>query len=602
MSNTGLSHELGDAPTLHPRWSRFLRRFEDVCSLAGACATLAEYELLGKLPELTTLTTVVIYASLLLPFLAQLLQYGWSRARASFLEERRPDLLISLIWVAGMFILPVVARLGPSLSPTEDFSDLLLGWSQLMTLVRGGRWLYQAVHAAAAAGMNPALVLVMSFALLIGIGTLLLMSPRSRPAGADPAPFLKALFTATSASCVTGLTLDPPGSYWSRTGQLVILGLIQIGGLGIMTFGAFFAFVLRTKLHVREQMTFRELLESNRIGEVNVMIRSIITLTLGIELIGAVLLYTVWPDMAYPDRLFYAVFHSVSAFCNAGFCLRDNNLMGWEQKWQVWGVFPALIILGGFGFNALSNWQRVILYRCQRRNAFGIRATCPPRVTLTTRMVTWTTFSLLIGGTGMMYLLEYDNPAHPAAQSSQWANAWFHSVTLRTAGFNTIDHEQLRPATKLLGVVLMFIGASPGSTGGGVKTVMLALAILTLRSVLRGRPGVETGKRTIPQEQVFRGLAIMSIGLTTLMLSALLLVLIEDRPERVVDQLYEAASAFGTVGVSANLTPLLKPASHVVLIVTMFLGRVGPLTLIIALAGFRRPGAYAYPEERISLG
>jgi trk system potassium uptake protein len=444
---------------------------------------------------------------------------------------------------------------------------------------------------------------VLSFASLIAIGTVLLMLPRCRPAGEPAAPLLKALFTATSASCVTGLVLDPPGSYWSRSGQLVILGLIQFGGLGIMTFSAFFALALGRKLPVREQMTFRELLESERIGDVGGMIRAILLLTLGIECAGAVLMSTLWPDLPLPDRVFYGVFHAVSAFCNAGFSLRDASLIGWEAKWQVWGVVPALIILGGLGFNVIDNWQRYLRARwLHSRHPFAIVQGTRPRITLTTRLVTLTTACLLVLGTALVFLFELDNPRHPLPLASQFANAWFQSVTFRTAGFNTIDNEHLRPATKLLGIVFMFIGASPGSTGGGVKTICLALMLITLRSVMRGRPAVETGGRMIPEEQVFRGLAIITLGLATMMLTALFLVMIENEPARLVDQLYEAASAFGTVGLSANLTPTLKPASQFVLIIAMFLGRVGPLTLIVALSGNRRPRNYAFPEERIALG
>lgn len=274
--------------------------------------------------------------------------------------------------------------------------------------------------------------------------------------------------------------------------------------------------------------------------------------------------------------------------------------MGWELTWQVLIVFPLLIILGGFGFTPLRNIWRVARWRL---GLVRLEPDAPrPRLTLTTRLVTVTTLGLLMVGTLILLALEWDNPRHPRPITTQVANAWFHSVTLRTAGFNTIDHEHLMPASKLFGISLMFIGASPGSTGGGVKTISLAIIILTLRSILRGRDNVEVFGRTIPETQVFRGLAVIGMGLATLMLATILIVIIEDRPDRFLDQAYEAASALGTVGVSANLTPALKPASQLVLIATMLLGRVGPLTLIVALAGRGNAARYQYPEERISLG
>jgi trk system potassium uptake protein TrkH len=586
--------------TLHPAWCSFLQKCQIACGFVGAAAVVAQHGMLLS-ASIARMVAGVIVAAQLVPLLVLMLRYRWSRTRATFLREQRFDLLFSLIWPAGLAALAGLGALAGTADEPYGAREWLFGWTEVVAVLRGLQALYATIHAAASAGLNPALVLAISFAALIGVGTILLMLPRCRPEGEAAAPFLKALFTATSASCVTGLVLDPPGSYWSRTGQVVILGLIQLGGLGIMTFGAFFALVLGRKLPVKEQITFRELLESQRMGDIGGMIRAILGFTLGIELVGALLLTTLWPELPFSERLYYGVFHGVSAFCNAGFCLRDAGLVGWERKFGVIAVIPTLIILGGLGFTALDNWRRVILDRFAARSSFTTTG-APARLSLTTRLVTVTTLGLLVVGTLLMYVLERDNPAHPLPEGNQWANAWFHSVTLRTAGFNTIDHEQLRPATKLLGIIFMFIGASPGSTGGGVKTICLALTFLTLRSVLRGRSAVETGGRAIPEEQVFRGLAIITLGLATLMFAALLIVIIENNPARLLDQLYEAASAFGTVGVSANLTPTLKPASQVVLIATMFLGRVGPLTLIIALAGANRSRAYHYPEERIALG
>jgi trk system potassium uptake protein TrkH len=209
---------------------------------------------------------------------------------------------------------------------------------------------------------------------------------------------------------------------------------------------------------------------------------------------------------------------------------------------------------------------------------------------------------LLVAGTLILLGMEWNNPAHPTDPNSQLANAWFHSVTLRTAGFNTIDHGQLGAPAKLFGIMLMFVGASPGSTGGGVKTVCLALSILTLRAVLKGRTNVEVLGRTIPEVQVYRGLAVIALALTAQMISSLLVISIENQPRLVLDHLYEVSSALGTVGLSTGVTGSLQPASRFVLIATMFLGRVGAITLLAALAGKGQKATYEYPEERIMLG
>jgi trk system potassium uptake protein len=592
---------LDSEATLFPRVSHALRRVQLFCGLAGVVAVIGRHGVHDLPSQVARSLAVTVVACLLIPAVGQGLRYAWSRARPSFVQEYWLEVSFSLAWLVGVIGIAVLARpLGWTTGGERSLTALLLGWCEVLTILRGLHELYLGIRLAADLGLNPALVLVLSFAALIGSGTILLMLPRCRPVGEPAAPWLTALFTSTSACCVTGLNVVDPGTYWSRTGQWVILGLIQLGGLGIMTFGGFFAFALGRQLPMREQVTFRELLESERLGDVGSLVRAIIGFTLGIELIGAALLTTLWPELPWSERLFYGLFHAVSAFCNAGFALRSNNFMGWELQWQVWGVVTLLIILGGLGFSPMNNLRRVLASRgiTSAALAQGQRH----RLWLSTRLALITTVGLLVGGTVVLLLLEWNNPAHPAAWPNQLANAWFHSVTLRTAGFNTIDHEQLHPASKVVGVMLMFVGASPGSTGGGVKTICFALTVLTLRSVLHGRPAVEVGGRTIPQEQVFRGLAIIAIALTTLVVSCLCLVIIEDQPDRFIDHLYEATSALGTVGVSANLTPTLQPGSLLVLIATMFLGRVGPLTLIIALAGSSHPRNYAYPEERIALG
>ena len=320
------------------------------------------------------------------------------------------------------------------------------------------------------------MVLVMSFVTLIGGGTLLLMLLHCRPVEELPADWLTALFTSTSAYCVTGLVVTDTGTYSSRTGQCVIMLLIQLGGLGTMTFGAFFAMVAG-------RGSMRDLLDSDQLSDVGKLVKAVLGFTLGIELIGAVLVSGLWGDQPCSERVFQSLFHSVSAFCNAGFSTRGPNLVGWELRWQVWIVVAGLIILGGFRFTPLDNLWRAAWTR--RWFALPI-ATQSVRLSLSTKLVSVTTLGLLVVGTLVLLALEWNNPAHPTDPNSQVANAWFHSVTLRMAEFNTIDHGQLNPASKLFGIILMFVGASPGSTGGGVKTISLAISILTLRAVFEG--------------------------------------------------------------------------------------------------------------------
>lgn len=587
--------------TLHPLAELWLHQVDVVGGVAGVIAVILIHGFREPDQVLVRILASAILAANLAPLVSLMLRYVWSRTRSTFLRENLVGATFCIGWLVGLVVLRVVNHFrGPAVLPTE----LILPWSQAIALARGVFELTRVSKFIAHARFNPALVLVLSFVALIGTGTLLLMLPRCRPAGEIPADWLTALFTSTSACCVTGLVVVDTGTYWSRPGQCIILLLIQLGGLGIMTFGAFFATVVGGQSSVREAATMADLLESDQLGDVRSLIRSILGFTFAIEATGAILVSGLWADKPLGERVFQSVFHSVSSFCNAGFSTRAESLMHWELRWQVWGVVAGLIILGGFGFTSLDNWYRTI---CSV-NWFRPRSTLPitlqPRVrlSLSTRLVTITTLLLLVGGTLVLLGMEWNNPAHPTDPTTQFANAWFHSVTLRTAGYNTIDHGQLTAPSKIFGIMLMFVGASPGSTGGGVKTICLALSILTLRAVLKGRTNVEVMKRTIPEVQVYRGLAVIALALTVQMISSLMIISFEQKPELVLDHLYEVSSALGTVGVSTGVTSKLLPGSQLVLIATMFLGRVGAVTLVAALAGTSNKANYEYPEERIMLG
>lgn len=584
--------------SLHPHWDSWPRLIEGALSLTAFVVAVCEF---GFLRELTSFDEIVIYVAAAAALLLLLPRYQWSRTRATFAREHRFSIGASVIWVFGC--LALFAASGVSWGTVEGPSGSVFRWTLAVAVARGLFELLVVIRGVARAGLNPAIVLAGSFVVLIAVGTLLLMMPVCRPLGEPAAPWRVALFTATSASCVTGLAVQDTGTYWSAEGQAVILGLIQLGGLGIMTFGAFFGLVAGRNLPMRERRTIRDLLDSDKLGDVNGLIRAILGFTLAIELAGAACLWSVWPDCHWTERLWLSLFHSISAFCNAGFSLLPTGLVGLELHWQVWGAIPALIILGGFGFMPLNNlrsvlWQNFALRWQPWNTAPGPRQ----RLNLSTKLVAVSTLALLVGGTLMIGLLEFNNPAQPNGHWNQFSNAWFHSVTLRTAGFNTVDHANLRPATKLFGVAMMFIGASPGSTGGGVKTICFALTVLALRSVLRDRHGVEAFGRSIPADQIFRALTIIVLSLLTVMMGTLLIVVIENHETRFLDQLYEATSAFGTVGLSSINTPTLQPGSQLVLVGLMFLGRIGPLTLMIALAGRSSAADYRYPDERVTLG
>lgn len=476
-------------------------------------------------------------------------------------------------------------------------TDVMLILMALVAALRFGRYL-------AATTQNSALLLVGSFLAAIVLGTLLLRLPACRAgASGESAPWNVALFTATSAVCVTGLIVVPTGSYWSTGGHAVILALIQFGGLGILTFGAFMAVLSRSGTwRFREAATLRELLDSESVQSSRSLLRTILFFTLLTEAVGAVCLLGLWTEDA---RVWNSVFHSVSAFCNAGFSLRDDGLMGMSGHWQVSVVMTSLILLGGLGFAVVQDVFRFVWRSGPRPDwvlIFGGASDIRPRLSVHSRLVLVTGALLLALGFFGFFALESLQVDARVDYGRLVTDSWFQSVTFRTAGFNTVDHEQLHPASKLLAIFLMFIGAAPGSTGGGVKTVIVALMFLNLVAVLRGKNSVEVFGRTIAAGQVSRSLAIIGVGLAVVITTSGLLMIFEQNPGKSLDYLFEATSAFATVGVSAGVTFDLSLPSRIVIIGVMFLGRVGPITLLLAMSGQPAPARYILPEERVSLG
>lgn len=593
-----------------PERVELLKRLE-LCTVVMACSAMVVRH--GLRPEhgnehLELGAISLLGMGVLTGFLVA--RYRWSLASTSFMKRHLPYIAACVLWCVGVVGVLIVGPKIPDWTGQPLTRMGALVWlSEFLLAVYTLVGTVTLIQRAASAVQNPALLLAASFLLLITVGTLLLMLPRSRrqvdPEQTVAAPFSTALFTATSASCVTGLIVEPTGSYWSETGHAVILFLFQIGGLGIMTWGALFAVMAGRQMNIREAATFRELLDSESLRSVRHLLLTILGVTLGIELCGAILLSGLWSDLPLDERIRYSVFHSVSAFCNAGFSLHDEGFLNRGSAWQVWGPLSGLIIIGGLGFSVVFNLVLVARgWLVQRsRRILIAESTIPARVTLASRLALYTTGLLLLIGTVGFFLLESTSPnASQIPVLQRMADAWFQSVTFRTAGFNTVDHGALQTATKFFVLPFMFVGACPGSTGGGIKTVNLALLVLTVVSVIRGRPRVECHRRSIPVQQVSRSLMIIGVGMVILLTGSLLLVLFEEAPDQFINHLFEATSAFGTVGVSTGITGQLSRPSQMVIIVLMFVGRIGPLTLLMALSRSERVGHYEYPEERVALG
>ena len=437
--------------------------------------------------------------------------------------------------------------------------------------------------------IHPARAVVGGFALAASIGTVVLMLPISAQGRA--ATPLEALFTSVSAVCVTGLTVVDTETFWSGFGQVAILALIQVGGLGIMLFASLIGLALARKLSIRSRMTTASEARSIGVHDVRGLVKGIALITFVIELAVALVLFFVFLfsyGYAPLEAAWKAVFHSVSAFNNAGFALYSDNLVRYAGDPLVLLPLAAATILGGLGFPVIM----------QLRKEFRNRL----HWSMNTNIVLSATAALLLLGTIYICAVEWNNPATLGSMDvgSRILTGFFHSVQTRTAGFNTVDIGQMREATWLGMDVLMFIGAGPAGTAGGIKVTTFAVLFFIIYTELRGDSAVNIfGKRLsrAVHRQVIT-IALLSVGVVMTATAAMLLITGLDL-DRV---LFEAVSAFATVGLSTGITPTLPPSAQLILIALMFLGRLGPLTLGTAIALKRRPLLYELPKERPVIG
>ncbi len=439
--------------------------------------------------------------------------------------------------------------------------------------------------------LKPAQLLVSSFFLTICLGTLLLLLPIATQSG-EGTPFIDALFTATSAVCVTGLIVVDTPTYFSWFGQLVILVLIQIGGLGIMTLSASLALLLGKRISMRGKAVLQDYLDERDTEHLKEMVVSIIKMTLVFESIGALILAIHWHDQyqQWGKAIYYAIFHSISAFNNAGFALYTDSLYQFRTDPVISLTIALLIILGGLGFPVIFNLWSVI----------GRHHAPFPRLSLHSKIVLMTTVILLIGGTVSFFFAEYAGELKGLRWPEKILVAFFQAVTPRTAGFNTLNIGALTNLSLFITIILMFIGASPASTGGGVKTNSFALLILIIRTLVRGREDVEVFRRAIPMEVIHRALVIINLSFGIINLFTILLLITETAP--FLSIFFEVVSAFGTVGLSMGLTPYLTVPGKCIIAVLMFIGRTGPLTLAFAVGTREKSAKYSYPLERVMVG
>lgn len=434
------------------------------------------------------------------------------------------------------------------------------------------------------------------FLALITIGTLLLMLPISVQESTWNDPVV-ALFTATSAVCVTGLIVVDTGTYHSLFGEMVIVLLIQVGGLGYMTATTFLLLLLGRRFGLKEKLAIQKSLDVGGLSGVVQLVRSIIALTLIFELGGMVLLFPVFAEDYGPVYgLWLAIFHSISAFNNAGFSLFEDSMIQYATNLPINLIISGLIILGGLGYQVIMEFYVWTRRRLQLRRDWRV-------FSLNFKIALSTTAFLLIAGTVGFFITEYRNPATlaPLGFGEKLMVSWFHSVMPRTAGFNAVDYGALTTATLSLTMALMYIGANPGSTGGGIKTTTFRILYNSTKSVLRGKEEVLCYQRQIPMPLILKAVGVV-FGSGVTVISVTILIAFTNPELDFIRLLFEAVSAFATVGLSTGITASISTAGKLILIMTMYVGRVGVLLFVAAIVGDPKPSVINFPEENLLVG
>lgn len=447
---------------------------------------------------------------------------------------------------------------------------------------------------------NPAIVFVGSFLILALAGAFLMMLPSATTNGIT---FTNALFTATSAVCVTGLVVVDTAKDFTLVGQSIILVLIQLGGIGILTFTSFFAFFFRGSSSFREGLNTKDFIAHEGLKDVFRAALNVVIFTVGVEIIGALFIYSsIAQTDTIDNKFFFSIFHSISAFCNAGFSIFSAGLYDESIRFHYYfqWIIMTLVVFGGLGHNIVFNfYQYIKTYILEFFDKSLIHKQIKI-ITLNTKIVVYTTAILLIGGWIFLFISEYNNTLlQHETIFGKITNAAFNAVTPRTAGFNVIDFADMTVPSLLFIIFLMWIGASPASTGGGVKTSTFALATLNIFAVARGKSRIQIFGRRISSESTSRAFAILCISLIVIGMAIMALLIFEPKGTPLLTVAFECFSAYSTVGLSLNFTSTLSEPSKYVLIAVMFIGRIGMLNLMIGLLRQMNHQFYEYPKENI---
>lgn len=449
--------------------------------------------------------------------------------------------------------------------------------------------------------LGPSQVLVIGFFMVILIATILLMLPISTTTG-ESTPFIDAFFTSTSAVCVTGLVVVNTAIHWSLFGKIVILICIQIGGLGFMTLVGMIFILMGKKITLKNRLVMQEALSFETTAGIVRFTQHIVKLTLMVEGIGAILLSFVFiPEYGLLKGISYSIFHAISAFCNAGFdIIGDNSLMPYVGNGMVNLTIMLLIILGGLGFSVWIDTYHAIKLKVTSAEHFTWRQAFY-KLSLHTKLVWVISIILIVVGFIFFLVVEYKNPATLGVLTfkEKLYAAMFQSVSPRTAGFNTLPLADLSPPSKLMTIILMFIGGSPAGTAGGIKTVTVGVLVLSAVAVVKGRENTVAFRRKIPTHAIFRALTTVIIGISVVVIALMILTVTEDLG--FLELFFEVVSAFGTVGLTLGITSSLSFIGKIVIIILMFMGRLGIITMSVALMlkHEKEKSNIQYPEEKV---
>lgn len=578
--------------------TRMLNLLSILAALAGIAGLILAYGF-ENTPRLSLWIKHIFRGIILFYYLKFFIGYLYSFSPRKYFKEYQVNAILLAILLCVFLYKSFLAQPPDPLTGKSEYGMLSSIVEQVAFLVLLVVEIGRASALLPATRLSPQKLFVLSFLLLILAGAALLMLPQMSAEGTKVS-FIDALFTSTSASCVTGLSTVDIAATFSLRGQIIIMLLVQFGGLGILTFATFFLILAKRNIGISNQALIKDSLDARNFKESIFLLKDIFIATLAIETIGAILIFFNWsnstPFLDVYQKAYYSVFHSIAAFNNAGFSLFEGNLFNYfcRNAYMLQIIIAVLAILGGIGFPVLKD----IFSDSRKRFLPSVKR----RWSLNTRIVVFTSCFLIVLGTVLFMVFEWNHSLQEHSLGGKIVVSFFQSASSRTSGFNSVDFGQVLNPTLLLLIILMFIGASPASTGGGVKTTTFFILFVSAINTVRGKQRVNIEHSQIPDSTIFRAMTILLFSMLFVTIGTIVLTF-TDSSHDLIELVFEEISAFTTTGLSTGITSVLSDGGKITLIVSMFMGRIGLLTFGFALTRRMKPEpAYKYPEAHVILG